>query len=116
MPDGTPPAGGWPVYVDFLAQPYANTSVFTSDAEAQCGNGWIDPDAGYGPPTPPECTTLLSADTGCPRPKFQADPNITEGEAACQVCIYELGNITALGNCSEEIPYLLRGTYVHKNE
>ena len=71
VPDGTPPAGGWPVYVDFLAQPYANTSVFSTDAEAQCGNGWIDPDAGYGPPTPPECFALLGADTGCPRPKFQ---------------------------------------------
>lgn len=21
----------------------------------KCGNGWIDPDAGYGPPPPPEC-------------------------------------------------------------
>lgn len=105
IPDGTPPKSGWPVYVDFLAQPYANTTVFTSDPEANCGNGWLDPDSGFGPPSPPECLAFLGADTGCPRPKFQAYGNISEGEAACRTCIEELGNITAQANCTMETSY-----------
>ena len=105
VPDGAPPKDGWPVYIDFLAQPYANTSVFTADSEAQCGNGWLDPDGGFGPPSPPECLAFLGADTGCPRPKFQAFSNISKGEAACRTCLEELGNITAAANCSQYTSY-----------
>jgi hypothetical protein len=79
--------------------------VFTADSEAQCGNGWLDPDSGFGPPSPPECLAFLGADTGCPRPKFQAYSNVSEGEAACHMCLEELGNITAQANCTMETSY-----------
>ena len=103
VPDGTPPESGWPVYIDFLAQPYWNTTVFTSDSKAQCGNGWLDPDMGFGPPPPPECFAFLGAE--CPRPKFQAYSNISAGEVACRTCLEKLGNITAKGNCTMETQY-----------
>jgi hypothetical protein len=49
LPEGTPPAAGWPLYVDFLAQPYAASApqYFPGgELPGQCGNGWLDPDGG----------------------------------------------------------------------
>ena len=77
--------------------------MFTSDSKAQCGNGWLDPDMGYGPPPPPECFTFLGAE--CPRPKFQAYSNLSAGEVACRACLESLGNITVKGHCTMETQY-----------
>ena len=49
LPEGTPPAGGWPLYVDFLAQPYvASAPQYFPGGKlpGKCGNGWLDPDGG----------------------------------------------------------------------
>jgi hypothetical protein len=65
VPNGTPPAGGWPVYVDFLAQPYIAGGYPGFGPDETCGNGWVPPSNGWGPSPPDSCMDLLGAE--CPR-------------------------------------------------
>jgi hypothetical protein len=85
LPEGKAPAGGWPVYIDFLAQPYTDMSpdIFPGGkVPGKCGNGWLDPAGGWGPPPPPQCIDYL--ENACPRPKFQAMG--ASGADACLTC------------------------------
>ena len=72
IPDGQPPTDGWPIFIDFVAQPYTPGKT-TFDPKASCGNGWVDPTAanGWGPSPPQSCLDYLGSSKGCPRPKFQ---------------------------------------------
>ena len=89
VPAGEPPSGGWPIYVEFLAESM-HPDVFAHNASLSCGNGWMPTGGGgYGPPTPASCTALLNQ--RCPVAKFRPDGQKGEGE--CQACIHEIGTM-----------------------
>eukprot|EP01045_Picozoa_sp_COSAG04_P012774 COSAG04_NODE_874_length_9706_cov_10.058083_3_plen_196_part_00 len=102
VPAGEPPSGGWPIYVEFLAESM-HPDVFAHNASLSCGNGWMPTGGGgYGPPTPASCTALLNQ--RCPVAKFRPDGQKGEGE--CQACIHEIGTLkTKLAGCSRYEPY-----------
>lgn len=100
VPNGVPPTdAGWPVFIDFVAQPYTPGNT-TFNPKAACGNGWVDPTAanGWGPSPPPSCLEYLGS--SCPRPKFQAMGSA--GAAACSACYAALGRKPAAAGCGED--------------
>lgn len=99
LPEGAAPAGGWPIYIDFLAEPYGDDPELFPNGKlpGKCGNGWMDPDGGWGPPLPPSCLDFLA--TACPRPKFQAQ-GVQAGEAACSTCYQSVSDKATAANCS----------------
>jgi hypothetical protein len=76
-PSGAPPADGWPIYLEFQADPF-NSDMFRHPPNETCG----DPPPGP-PVTPPLCLALLNAE--CPEARF-AKAGFT-GLQACEGCV-----------------------------
>ena len=90
VPEGPPPADGWPVFVDFLVYQWAEGGFTLKKEDGHCGNGWEPSSSGGGgwgrpPPPPPnlECHQLLNAH--CSEESFISQG--LDGEELCKACV-----------------------------
>ena len=95
VPEGVPPAGGWPVFIDFLVYQWQEGDFTLRPEDGHCGNGYMGPPQkggrqGWGPPPPPppnpECKRFLMAQ--CSEEDFLTKG--LDGEATCKACVQEL--------------------------
>jgi hypothetical protein len=92
VPEGQPPVGGWPVYIDFLVWPWQEGQFTRRPEEGHCGNGFTKKSSKSGgrrpPPPPPDhaCKNFLKAH--CPEDTFLRKG--MEGEATCKACVQQL--------------------------